>query len=407
MRDVTADFPLLKQSLYGDKRLAYLDSAATTQKPQVVIDALMQYYMAQNANIHRGVHYLSQVATDAFEAVREKVRRLINAAEVEECVFVRGTTDAINLVASSFGDLMIRPGDEILITALEHHSNIVPWQLLCQRKSATLRVIPMKKDGSLDTDALDALLGPKTKLLALTHVSNALGTRLPIETIIKQARAQGIPVLIDGAQAIAHLPVDVQALDCDFYVFSGHKMYGPTGVGVLYAKRAWLEKMPPYQGGGEMITSVTFDKTVYNDIPHKFEAGTPPIGEVIGLGAAIDFLSDLGLSSIHAAEQNLLQYAITQLQTVPGLTLVGESFPKVGALSFIMPGIHPHDIGTILDRQGVAIRTGHHCAMPIMDFYDIPGTARLSLGVYNTLQDITQCTEALAEVKKVFKGQVR
>lgn len=404
MRDVTADFPILKQSLYVDKRLAYLDSAATTQKPQVVIDALTHYYTAQNANIHRGVHYLSQVATEAFEGVRQKVRRLINAAEAEECIFVRGTTEAINLVASSFGDLNILPGDEILISALEHHSNIVPWQLLCQRKSATLRVIPMRKDGSLEGDAIDALLGPKTKLLALAHVSNALGTRLPIEGIIKQAQAKGVPVLIDGAQAIAHLPVDVQALDCDFYVFSSHKMYGPTGVGILYAKRAWLEKMPPYQGGGDMITSVTFEKTVYNDIPYKFEAGTPAIGEVMGLGAAIDFLQDLTLPAIHAAEQNLLQYAVAQLQTVSGLELIGESFPKVGALSFIMPGIHPHDIGTILDRQGVAIRTGHHCAMPIMDFYGIPGTARLSLGVYNTQQDIMQCVAALADVKKVFKG---
>jgi cysteine desulfurase/selenocysteine lyase len=406
MRDVAVDFPILKQVLYGDKRLAYLDSAATTQKPQVVIDALMHYYTAQNANIHRGVHYLSQVATDAFEGVRKKVQRLINAAEVEECVFVKGTTEAINLVASSFGDLNVLPGDEILISALEHHSNIVPWQLLCQRKSATLRVIPMKKGGSLDADAIEDLLGPKTKLLALAHVSNALGTHVPIESIIKRAHVKGIPVLIDGAQAIAHLPVDVQALDCDFYVFSGHKMYGPTGVGILYAKRSWLEKMPPYQGGGDMISTVTFEKTVYNDIPYKFEAGTPAIGEVIGLGAAIDFLQDLTLPAVHAAEQNLLQYAMAQLQTVSGLEWVGESFPKVGVLSFLMPGIHPHDIGTILDRQGVAIRTGHHCAMPIMDFYGIPGTARLSLGIYNTEQDIDQCVAALGDVKKVFKGHV-
>jgi cysteine desulfurase/selenocysteine lyase len=406
MRGVAADFPILKQALYGDKRLAYLDSAATTQKPQAVINALMHYYVAQNANIHRGVHYLSALATEVFEGVRKKVQHFINAAEAEECVFVKGTTEAINLVASSFGDLAVLPGDEILISALEHHSNIVPWQLLCQRKSATLRVIPIKKDGSLDTDAIEALLGPKTKLLALAHVSNALGTRLNIESIIKQAQIKGIPVLIDGAQAIAHLPVDVQALGCDFYVFSGHKMYGPTGVGVLYAKRSWLEKMPPYQGGGDMISTVTFEKTTYNDIPYKFEAGTPAIGEVAGLGAAIDFLQKLTLGAVYADEQNLLQYAVTQLKTVSGLKWVGESFPKVGVLSFLMPGIHPHDIGTILDRQGVAIRTGHHCAMPIMDFYGIPGTARLSLGVYNTEQDIDQCVAALGEVKKVFKGHV-
>ncbi|MEY3182925.1 MAG: Cysteine desulfurase SufS [Pseudomonadota bacterium] len=405
MRDVSAAFPILKQSLYEGKRLAYLDSAATTQKPQVVIDALQQYYLTQNANIHRGVHYLSQVATQAFEATREKVRRLLNAKAVEECVFVKGTTDAINLVASSFGELAIGPGDEILISALEHHSNIVPWQLLCQRKSAILRVIPMKKEGNLDLSNIETLLGPKTKLLALAHVSNALGTRLPVEQLIAMARAKNIPVLLDGAQAIAHLPVDVQALDCDFYVFSSHKMYGPTGVGVLYAKRTWLEKMPPYQGGGEMISTVTFEKTVYNDIPHKFEAGTPPIGEVIGLGAAIDFLQALDINRVHDTEQQLLRYAMAQLQAMPGITLVGDALPKVGAISFIMQGIHPHDIGTILDRQGVAIRTGHHCAMPIMDFYGISGTARVSLGVYNTQQDIDQCMHALADVKKFFKGQ--
>lgn len=402
LEGIQAEFPLLSRPIHG-KRLAYLDSAATAQKPQSVIDALRLYYSEQNANIHRGVHHLSEVATLAFEGTREKVRRFINAKETAECIFVKGTTEGINLVASSFGEAFVQPGDEIIVSALEHHSNIVPWQLLCQKKSAHLKVIPMLQSGDLDLAWLDKGLTEKTKLVAVSHVSNALGTVVPIEQIIKKAHAHGVPVLIDGAQAVPHSAVDVQALDCDFYVFSSHKLYGPTGVGVLYGKRHWLERMPPYQSGGDMILSVSFEKTEFNALPFKFEAGTPAIGEVIGLGAAIDFLERFGMEKIEAHEQALLNEATERLSAVPGLRIVGEPRARKAVVSFVLKGVHPHDIGTILDQWGVAIRTGHHCAMPIMTFYKIPGTARASFGIYNTVQDIAQLIDGLGEVRKIFK----
>ena len=402
LTNIAAEFPLLQERIHG-QRLAYLDSAATTQKPQVVLDALQNYYGRQNANVHRGVHHLSEQATQAFEGARIKVRRFINAKEAAECIFVRGTTEAINLVAYGFGEAIIQPGDEILISALEHHSNIVPWQRLCQRQSAVLKVIPLLSDGTLDMDAFQCALNSKTKLLAITHISNALGTLLPVKSLINMAKAAGVPVLIDGAQAVPHVPVDVQDLDCDFYVFSGHKMYGPTGVGVLYGKRSWLEALPPYQSGGDMILSVRFEETSYQAIPHKFEAGTPAIAEVIGLGVAIDFLQSYGIEAIHQAEQRLLQSCKTALAEIPGIRLIGTTPNQVAVISFLLHDIHPHDIGTIVNQYGVAIRTGHHCAMPLMAHHGVPGTARLSLGVYNTIEDLHQLVQALHEVQRVFK----
>ena len=396
------DFPILDQAVHG-KPLVYLDNAATSQKPRRVIDAISGYYLTINANVHRGVHTLSQRATDAFDGAREKVRRFLNAREAREIVFVRGATEAINLVAHSFG-ARFKPGDEILITALEHHSNIVPWQMACQRSGALLKVVPMNDAGELDLNAYARLLGPRTQLVAATHVSNALGTVNPVRQMIELAHAQNIPVLLDGAQAAPHAHVDVQALDCDFYAFSGHKLYGPTGIGVLYGKAALLEAMPPWQGGGEMIRQVAFEKTTYNELPYKFEAGTPDISGAIGLGAAIDYLEEIGLDAIAAHEHALLEYATAAALEVPGLRVVGTAEEKAGILSFVLEGVHPHDIGTILDHEGVAIRTGHHCAMPVMERLGLPATARASFALYNTTQDVDALIAAIRKARKVFHG---
>lgn len=397
------DFPILFKPVHNQP-LVYLDNAATTQKPQSVIKALYEYYTGKNANIHRGVHYLSEQATIAYESTREKVRRFINAGDVKEIVFVKGATEAINLVAQTFGRVSVKKGDEIIVSELEHHSNIVPWQMLCQQNEAILRVIPMTDSGELQLERLEEMLNEKTKLLAVSHVSNAIGTINPVERIIEMANRVGVPVLVDGAQATAHLGVDVQALDCDFYVFSGHKMYAPTGVGVLYAKKERLEAMPPYQGGGDMITRVSFNtKTTYNEIPHKFEAGTPNIGGVIGLGAAIDYLSQFDLDQIAAHENNLLEYATKALQRIPELRIIGTAQEKAGIISFVLEDIHPHDIGTILDQSGIAVRAGHHCAMPLMERLGINATTRASFGLYNTTKDIDCLVDGLRNALKIFK----
>lgn len=397
------DFPVLQLKVHG-KPLVYLDNAATTQKPQPVIDAIHRYYSTENANIHRGIYYLSEQATDAYEVARAKVRKFINAVFTQEIVFVRGTTEAINLVAQSYGRAFVKEGDEIMITAMEHHSNIVPWQILCGEVKAKLQVAPMNDKGELLFSEFEKKLNPKTKLVAIAHVSNALGTINPIKKIIQLAHRQNIPVLVDGAQAVPHLKVDVKDLDCDFYAFSGHKMYGPTGIGVLYGRRDWLERMPPYQGGGDMISSVTFEKTTYNRIPYKFEAGTPHIEGVIGLGAAIDYLTKIGIENITSYESELLQYGTEALSAVPGLRLIGQAKEKAGVLSFVLGDIHAHDVGTILDREGVAIRAGHHCAMPIMDHFGVPATARASLAFYNTEGEIDILVRALHRVLEVFKS---
>jgi cysteine desulfurase/selenocysteine lyase len=396
-----ADFPILGESVNGHP-LVYLDNAATTQKPQSVIDALSRYYAHDNANVHRGVHTLSQRATDDYEAARTNVARFVNARAAEEIVFTRGTTDAINLVAQSFGRPMLRPGDAIVISALEHHSNIVPWQLLCGQTGAVLRVVPIDDAGELDLDAYASMLDARTKLVAITHVSNALGTITPIETIIRLARAAGIPVLVDGAQAIAHVAVDVQALDCDFYAFSGHKIFGPTGIGVLHAKAARLDAMPPYQGGGDMIRTVTFEKTEYNDIPYKFEAGTPNIAGAIGLGAALDYVRGVGIDAIEAHERDLLAYATARTSAVPGLRIIGTAKRKAGILSFTLEGVHAHDVGTILDHAGVAIRAGHHCAMPVMTRFGVAGTARASFALYNTREEVDALVAGIEHVRRMF-----
>ncbi|WP_051974560.1 SufS family cysteine desulfurase [Cupriavidus necator] len=394
------DFPILRQTVNG-KPLVYLDNAATTQKPQSVIDCEAHYYSALNANIHRGVHTLSQRATDAYEAAREAVRDLINAAGREEIVFVRGTTEAINLVAASFGQ-RLRPGDEILISAMEHHSNIVPWQLACQRTGASLQVAPINDAGELMLEQFARLLGQRTRLVALTHLSNALGTVNPVRHIIELAHARGIPVLIDGAQAVPHLKVDVQALDCDFYAFSGHKLYGPTGVGVLYGKAALLDAMPPYQGGGDMIREVTFRRTTYNELPYKFEAGTPNIAGVIALGAAIEYVRALGLEAIAAHEHALLAYASAQAAQIAGLRMIGTAADKACILSFTLDGIHPHDVGTILDQHGVAVRAGHHCAMPVMERFGVPATVRASFALYNIREEVDALFAAVRAAQEVF-----
>jgi cysteine desulfurase / selenocysteine lyase len=395
------DFPILAESVNGHP-LVYLDNAATTQKPRSVIDALSRYYAHDNANVHRGVHTLSQRATDDYEAARTNIARFINARAAEEIVFTRGTTDAINLVAQSFGRPMLRPGDEIVISALEHHSNIVPWQLLCGQTGAVLKVVPVDDAGEFDLDAYGSMLGSRTRLVAITHVSNALGTITPIERIIALARAAGIPVLVDGAQAIAHVAVDVQALGCDFYAFSGHKIFGPTGIGVLYARAARLEAMPPYQGGGDMIRSVTFEKTEYNDIPYKFEAGTPNIAGAIGLGAALDYVRDAGIDAIEAHERALLAYATARVSAIPGLRIIGTAKEKAGILSFTLEGVHAHDVGTILDHGGVAIRAGHHCAMPIMTRFGVAGTARASFALYNTREEVEALVAGIERVRRMF-----
>ena len=398
---VRADFPLLRQQVNG-KPLVYLDNGATSQKPQCVIDELVRYYTTENANVHRGVHTLSQLATDDYEGARSKVRRFLNAADDREIIYTRGTTEGINLVAQTFGRQNVGPGDEIVVSNMEHHSNIVPWQMLCEEKGAVLRVVPIDDSGELLMDEYEAMVGPRTKLVSITHVSNALGTVVPVERIVGIAHAQGVPVLLDGAQAVPHMPVDVRRLDCEFYVFSGHKLFGPTGIGILYGKGEILEALPPFQGGGEMIKSVTFEKTIYNDLPYKFEAGTPHIAGAVGLGAAIDYVQALGFEGIEAHEAELLEYGARALSAIEGLRIVGTAHHKAGILSFTLENIHPHDIGTILDEQGIAVRTGHHCAQPVMQRFQIPATARASLAFYNTKQDIDALVHGLDRVIEVF-----
>jgi cysteine desulfurase/selenocysteine lyase len=395
------DFPILHQQI-NDKPLVYLDNAASSQHPQTVIDSISQYYLHDHANVHRGVHTLSQRATDQFEGARDEVRRFIHARSAKEIIFTRGTTEAINLVAQSFLRPRLQPGDEILISALEHHANIVPWQLLCQQTGALLKVIPISEIGEVDFATLEQLIGPRTKLLALAHVSNALGTVIPVEQFIAVAKRHGVPVLLDGAQAIPHSVVDVQKLDCDFYCFSAHKLCGPTGIGVLYGREVLLDAMPPWQGGGDMILTVSFEKTTYNQLPWKFEAGTPHIAGAIGLAAALRYLTSLGMENIAAYEQQLLRYATEQLSQVVGLRIIGTAAHKAAVVSFVMQGIHPHDLGTILDTEGVAIRTGHHCAMPVMTFYRIPATARASFAFYNTFAEIDRLVAALNHARAVM-----
>jgi cysteine desulfurase/selenocysteine lyase len=399
---VRRDFPALHQQVHG-KPLIYLDNAATSQKPQVVIDALTAYYSRENSNVHRGVHLLSEKATQAYETGRACVQRFLNAADTREIVFVRGATEGINLVAASYGRTWVGAGDEIIISAIEHHSNIVPWQILCEEKGAVLRVIPVNDDGELLLDEYARLLGARTKFVAVGHISNALGTINPIEQMIEMAHRQGVPVLIDGAQAAPHLRVDVRALDCDFYVFSGHKTLGPTGIGVLYGKAEWLERMPPYQGGGDMIASVTFEKTTYNALPYKFEAGTPHIAGVIGLGVALDYLSGLGLDRVVAYERELLAYGTAALHAVPGVRIIGTARKKASVLSFVVDGVHAHDVGTILDHAGVAVRAGHHCAMPVMQRFGVPATVRASLAFYNTREELDALVAGLHDVRGIFR----
>jgi cysteine desulfurase/selenocysteine lyase len=399
---IRAEFPILDRKVHG-KKLAYLDNAATSQKPRAVIDSLTAYYEGTNSNIHRGVHALSELATRDFEAAREKVRAFVNARGHAEVIFTRGTTEAINLVAQSYGRKFLKSADEILISGLEHHSNIVPWQLLCEQTGAILKVAPINEAGEIRMDELKRLLSARTKLVAVNHVSNALGTINPVKEIIGLAHAQGAVVLLDGAQAVPHLPINVQELDCDFYAFSGHKLYGPTGIGVLYGKQALLEKMPPYQGGGDMIRTVTFEKSTWNTLPYKFEAGTPDIAGVIGLGAAIDYVSEIGLANIAAREDELLEYATAKVSALPGVRIIGTAKEKASVLSFTIEGIHPHDIGTILDQEGIAVRTGHHCAQPVMDFFKIPATARASFSFYNTEEEIDRLVAGIRRVQEVFK----
>jgi cysteine desulfurase/selenocysteine lyase len=401
VESIRRDFPVLSRQVRG-KPLVYLDNAASSQRPRAVIDAMSRYYETTHANVHRGVHTLSQEATDLFEGAREKVRRFINARSTREVIFVRGTTEAINLVAQSFGRPRFGPGDEILVSWLEHHANIVPWQLLCEQTGASLKVAPITATGEVDFDAFAALLSPRTRLVALAHVSNALGTIVPVQRFIAAARARGVPVLLDGAQAVPHLQVDVQALDCDFYAFSAHKMCGPTGIGVLYGKEALLREMPPWQGGGDMILAVSFGKTVYNELPYKFEAGTPAIADAIGLAAAIDYLETLGMERIAAAEHDLLEYATARLGEVPGLTMIGTAPAKAAVASFTLGRVHPHDLGTILDADGVAIRTGHHCAMPVMEFFKVPATARASFAFYNTRAEVDRLVAALETAREML-----
>jgi cysteine desulfurase / selenocysteine lyase len=396
-----ADFPILATTAHG-KPLVYLDSAATSQKPRAVIDRLERYYTTENANVHRGVYDLSERATAEYEKAREKARGFLNAASTREIVFVRGTTEGINLVASSWGRPRLQPGDEVLVSAMEHHSNIVPWQLVCEERGAAVRVIPMNRRGALLLEEYQGLLTDRTRIVAVAHVSNSLGTINPIADMVRLAHARGIPVLVDGAQAAPHLPIDVQALGADFYTVSGHKMFGPTGIGVLYGKAERLEAMPPYQGGGDMIRTVTFAKTTYADLPAKFEAGTPHIAGAIGLGAAIDYLGSLDREAVAAHERDLLAYATARLPEIPGLQLVGTAAQKASVVSFVMDGIHPHDVGTIVDQEGVAIRTGHHCTQPVMDFFGVPATARASFALYNTRADVDALVAALRKVRKVF-----
>jgi cysteine desulfurase/selenocysteine lyase len=395
------EFPILSREING-RPLCYLDNAASSQRPQCVIDAISSYYETSHANVHRGVHKLSQEATDLFECARGKLRSFINARSTREIVFVRGTTEAINLVAQSYARPRLQPGDEIVISWLEHHANIVPWQMVCEQTGAVLRVIPITLSGEVDFAAFETLLSQRTRLIALSHVSNALGTVVPVERYIRAAKQRGIPVLLDGAQAVPHLPVDVQALDCDFYCFSGHKMCGPTGIGVLYGRESLLTAMPPWQGGGDMILAVSFAGTIYNQLPFKFEAGTPHIAGAIGLGAAVDYLQAIGLERIAAAEHELLEYATARLGEIPRLTIVGTAPAKAAVVSFTVEGVHPHDLGTILDHEGVAIRTGHHCAMPVMEFFGLPATARASFAFYNTRPEIDRLVDAVRVAQEML-----
>jgi cysteine desulfurase/selenocysteine lyase len=398
---VRRDFPILSRTVNG-KPLVYLDGAASSQRPIAVIKAIEHYETHSHANVHRGVHTLSQEATDAFEGARDRVRRFLNARSTKEIVFVRGTTEGINLVAQAYARPRFGRGDEILISALEHHANIVPWQIVCEQTGCTLNVAPINRRGELEFEAFERMLSDRTKLVGIAHVSNALGTILPVKRVIDAARARGVPVLIDGAQAVPHSSVDVRALGADFYVFSSHKLYGPTGIGVLYAREELLSSMPPWQGGGDMIRTVTFEKSTWNDLPFKFEAGTPNISGAVGLAAAIDYVESLGIEAIAAHENRLLVRATAEVAKIPGVELIGTAAHKAAVLSFTMTGIHPHDIGTILDTQGVAVRTGHHCAMPVMDFFGVPATARASFGCYNTFDDVERLVAALHETRKVF-----
>jgi cysteine desulfurase / selenocysteine lyase len=398
---IRTDFPILKEEVRG-RQLVYLDNAATSHKPKTVIDSIVRYYEHDNANIHRGVHYLSERATEEYEMARKVVQSFLGAAHSNEIIFVRSTTEAINLVAQTYGRTHVAPGDEVLITAMEHHSNIVPWQLLCEEKKAKLRVAPINDDGELILDEFERLLCPRTRIVAVGHVSNALGTLNPVATIAEMAHARNVPVLVDGAQAAPRLPVNVQELDCDFYAFSGHKTYGPTGIGVLYGKASLLESMPPYQGGGDMISSVTFEKTIYNKVPHKFEAGTPDMSGAVGLRAAIEYLNQIGMDNIAAHEHELLTYATKTVSDLPGVRVIGTAREKAGVLSFAMQGIHPHDIGTILDQEGIAIRTGHHCAQPVMERFGVDATARASFGLYNTEDEIDALVRGIQKVREVF-----
>lgn len=392
-----SQFPILRTKVY-DRTLIYLDNAATTQKPQSVIDALTSYYTSLNSNIHRGTHYLATAATERFEEVRRKVQAFINAADRAEVVFTRGTTESINLVASSFSERFISDGDNVIVSAMEHHSDMVPWQMACERKGASVRYIPFSDEGVLDLEAYEKLFSTKTRIVAVNHVSNTLGTVNPIAEIIKIAHSHNVPVLIDGAQAVAHIPVDVQALDCDFYCFSGHKMYAPMGVGVMYGKRRWLDEMPPYQGGGEMIKDVTLKGTTYNELPFKFEAGTPSVGDVLGLGAAIDFMLSEGVANIGLHEMQLHDYAVELMRSIPGIRFIGTAPHKAAVISFLIGDAHPYDVGTLLDKLGVAVRTGHHCTQPIMDRYGIPGTVRASFAIYNTRDEVDSFVKALGRI---------
>jgi cysteine desulfurase / selenocysteine lyase len=398
---VRGDFPILRQQVRG-RPLVYLDNAATSQKPQAVIDAIRNYYERDNANIHRGVHFLSERATEEYERARRTARKFVNAAESREIIFTRGTTESINLVAQTYGRKHVAAGDEVLITAMEHHSNIVPWQILCEEKGARLCVAPINDRGELLVEEFEKLLGPRTKLVALPHVSNALGTVNPVAQLVELAHRSNAPVLVDGAQAAPHVSIDVQALGCDFYAFSGHKVYAPTGIGVLYGRAALLDAMPPYQGGGDMISSVTFEKTTYNKLPYKFEAGTPNVSGAIGLGAALDYVNALGIGEIAAHEEDLLAYGTAELSAVPDIQLIGTAPHKAGVISFVMNGIHPHDIGTILDQEGIAVRTGHHCAQPVMQRFGVPATVRASFALYNTKQEIDALARGIRKVREVF-----
>ena len=398
---IRQDFPVLKQTIHG-KPLVYLDSAATAQKPFAVIDAIRKFHEVDCANIHRGVHELSQRSTAAYEETRAKTKGFLNSKSKSELIFVRGTTEGINLVSSSWGRTNVREGDEIVVSAMEHHSNIVPWQMLCEERGARLRVIPMNERGELILEEYEKLLNPRTRMVAFCHVSNALGTINPAKQMIEMAHKVGALVLVDGAQAAPHLKIDVQALDADFYTFSGHKVFGPTGIGILYGKSKLLNAMPPYQGGGDMIRTVSFEKTTYNDLPYKFEAGTPNIAGGIGLGAALDYANQIGLDKIAAYEHELLVYGTEALSQIPGLRLIGTAREKAAVLSWVMEGIHPHDIGTVLDRQGIAVRTGHHCAQPVMDWFQVPATTRASLACYNTVAEIDALVAGIKKVKEVF-----